>query len=962
MFKLVIGKARSGKTAIISEEIREKVLNKQGNVLMIVPEQFSHECEKELCSRCGDTLSLYARVTSFKYLTTTLQSMYGGAAGDFLDNGGRLLCMALAARNVAPRMQTFIDAARSPELQNSLLSAVDEMKSADISPEMLLEGSEKLRGDLAKKISDLAVILEAYNSVVENGHADPSDTMVIMAKQIEKHGFGKGKYIYIDGFSSFTIAEMYIIRALIKTGADVTMCLTMDSIENGDEIFTPARVTALELLNDAKSFGVATQIQTIEGGKSLGWFRLALCSSLGEECECAAMRCLNLIKEENCRYRDIAIAIRGFDDYKAVLQSVFQKYGIPLLISERNSIASRPLPTMISCAYDIILGGWNSDDVISFIGTGLAPFDMDEADELTHNLALRRILEREKPLYLKDFEKSSRKAETASEHVQALATLLEDMCLSEKFEEKGDAFPEYLQMWDLVSEILEQFNAILGDSKMDADEFSRLIRLMLSKYDIGLLPASVDSVSAGDFDRMRKRNIKHLIVLGASEDRLPMAVSDSGIFTSDEKEELFKIGMVKNIEIEESLWRESFLIYNCLNLPSESIFYTFTGKPSSIFPKEVHWFRFEPEKVKNSYLDYLRRCDEMKMEELDLRANALRGRLSQKSVESLYGKDISISASKADQFYSCRYAYFCNYGLKAKKWEKEELTAAEYGTFVHYVLEHVIRDGMSTKKAIEKYVHENMNDLKDKSERYVYLFNRLENDVERIVDDAVAELSGSKFKAEAFEYKLPGYGIADRIDSWEHEGKKYLRVVDYKTGVKKFELMDIWNGKNMQMLMYLDALKKDNPDVEAAGIMYIPARDTYISSPGNIDDEELEKSRKKNLKRSGLVLDDINVRKAWEMSDEKVYTPSGDGASKEQFDILYNHIQRKLSEMTDEIKKGSIEANPYKKASNHSACEYCDFASTCGFTDGENGESIRNLEKMKDDEVWEKMMEVENNE
>jgi hypothetical protein len=103
---------------------------------------------------------------------------------------------------------------------------------------------------------------------------------------------------------------------------------------------------------------------------------------------------------------------------------------------------------------------------------------------------------------------------------------------------------EYRQLWELTVGALEQCDGILGDSVLDYTQFGRLFTLMLSKYDIGTIPVSLDRVTAGDFDRNRRRDVRHLIVLGASDDRLPMAEEAGGIFSPDERQRLLELDLV----------------------------------------------------------------------------------------------------------------------------------------------------------------------------------------------------------------------------------------------------------------------------------------------------------------------------------------------------------------------------------------------------------------------------------
>ena len=93
MLRILYGTAGTGKSAAIMDEIRRGADNGERYILL-VPEQYSHEAERELCAVCGDGLSLYAEVLSFTGLAREISSECGGAANEYLDKGGSLLGMA----------------------------------------------------------------------------------------------------------------------------------------------------------------------------------------------------------------------------------------------------------------------------------------------------------------------------------------------------------------------------------------------------------------------------------------------------------------------------------------------------------------------------------------------------------------------------------------------------------------------------------------------------------------------------------------------------------------------------------------------------------------------------------------------------------------------------------------------------------------------------------------------------
>ncbi|MDO4982641.1 MAG: PD-(D/E)XK nuclease family protein [Eubacteriales bacterium] len=1100
MLRLIIGKAGTGKTSAIIEEIRCAVENKTGKRIMLVPEQYSHEAERELCRRCGDTLSLYAEVFSFTGLARRIRSQLGGSAEEYLDKGGRLLCMSLALSAVGSRLKVYSAAARNSELQSELLDAIDELKSACIGTEKLLEIAESCDDALGDKLADLALIYEAFEGAVANGHADPADMLTLLAAQIPDCELSADSHIYIDGFIDFTAQQINVITALMKKSVNVTVCLTVDDMNGDNEIFELSRRAARQLSETAKEMGVEVGISVSDKewnkNDSLGFYcdklfsysaadyggesavSLYRAENMTQECELAAAKALELVRDKNCRWRDIAVAVRGFDDYAGVLSDVFERYGVPLYINKKTELLSRPLPLMTSLVYDIIHRGWDTDDVISYMHTGLSGLSASECDILEGYIfkwqlragawmrtddwnqhpdgygceydddakeRLREInsVRRRFSAPILNFHKRMGLADTAEGQCSALAGFYSDLKLPELLEKRAaeleeagqsERAREYQQLWGLIVSALEQTAAILGDRPMNGEEFSKLFTLMLSKYDIGTIPVSLDRVSAGDFDRMRRRSIKHLIVLGACDTRLPRSDEAGGVFTDSERRRLSELDLTLGADGDGELWREFSLIYHCFTLPSDTLTlcYSTAGedgaalRPAFVFNRAAALFGMEAQKVntekvrmsaeapalllasrgikggsgaENAAREYFEKKDAKRCEALKNAAEMQRGNLSPKAVRALYGDRLRLSASRIDKFASCKFSYFCQYGLKAKPYEPAGFKPPEIGTFMHYVLENLAREvkelggfkkvsdeeiGRLTDKYVEKYVQEELNDFREKSARFVHLFRRLCRDVRTVAADTAAELRRSDFQPLDFELNFGDAqkfrpvelgdgetsmtltGVADRVDGWLHDGKLYLRVVDYKTGRKKFSLSDVWYGMGLQMLLYLFALEADGKElygheIVPAGVMYLPARNALLSAEGDISGEEASEARHKELRRSGLVLDDAGVLNAWENGEDKLYIPvkfkkgepsTDDVASLERLGILSNHIRENLSEMARELKRGSIAADPYYRGQQENACMNCDYFDVCHFSDGENGEHCRYLSRLRPDRVW----------
>lgn len=1103
MLHILYGRAGTGKTAVLMEQICAAADPRRGGQILLVPEQYSHEAERELCRVCGDGVSLYAEVLSFTGLSRRVADELGGSRDPLLDQGGRLLCMARALSQIASRLKLFGGAANRAQMQQTLLDTVDELKTACVTPEALEAAAAQCGGYLGEKLSDLSLILAAYDAVAANGHADPSDRLTRLAGQIADSTVVKG-HIYLDGFSDFTRQELLVLRALLVCGAEVTVCLTLDTLDGGSEIFGAERRTARTLLAmaqelDVQREAIALPAQDVGKAQPLRILEQQLFSytsqifedpapaislfradSAAAECELAAAHALTLVRKTGCRWRDIAVAVRGFDDYRSALERMFAHYGVPLYFAQRTDLMQKPLPALISTAYDILTGGWDGEDVIAYLRTGLAGLTTPEIDLLENytllwsvrgtmwtrpapwrqhpdgygepytdetNVRLAELdrLRREVVRPLLALESAANEATTAAAQAMALADFLETLNLAARLDtlaqqlradNRAALAAEYEQIWDILVRSLEQFAAILGDTEMDAEGFSRLFLLMLSRYDIGTIPVALDRVTAGDFDRMRRRGIRHLIVLGASDDRIPRAGEPTGIFSADERRALLELDLDLGGGRDDDLWREYGLVNSCISLPNETLTVVSPAfdrsgepvRPSFLMARIAQLFGTPTQAVDLTALKlnahapalelaahclhggtdaravaanaYFREACPETLDTLQKSATQLRGSLSPESVQSLYGKKLRLSASRADRFASCRYAYFLQYGLKAKARQPATFSPPEIGTFFHYVLQHVAGDvnaagGFSTvtdealagitDRYVQQYIHETLNDFQEKTPRFIYLFQRLTHSVQQVVTDMAQELRASDFQPLDFELNfsdpneiapvtlsdgettLTMSGVADRVDGWLHDGRLYLRVIDYKTGKKAFSLSDVWYGMGLQMLLYLFALERTGQaryghEIVPAGVLYVPARDVLVSAPGDLTDEEIAQKRASAVRRSGLILSDPDVLQAMEHGGTPRYLPvkfnrsgeaTGDAlANAEQLGALSRHIRETLLELARELRQGSITADPYYRSQQDTACAYCDYLDICHFAAGTDGDHHRVIEKLPATKVW----------
>lgn len=167
--------------------------------------------------------------------------------------------MALAVDGLSSRLRVYGAARRRPEMQLLLLRAVDEMKTSCVSAEELFSAASTCGGSLGDKLSDMALIAEAYDAVAANGRADPADRLTRLAESLPGAGFGENSSVYIDGFIDFTAQERRVVEALLRIGASVTVCLTLSEDDAENEAFAPSRTAARRLRDMAKTLGAETE-------------------------------------------------------------------------------------------------------------------------------------------------------------------------------------------------------------------------------------------------------------------------------------------------------------------------------------------------------------------------------------------------------------------------------------------------------------------------------------------------------------------------------------------------------------------------------------------------------------------------------------------------------------------------------------------------------------------------------
>lgn len=607
--------------------------------------------------------------------------------------------------------------------------------------------------------------------------------------------------------------------------------------------------------------------------------------------------------------------------------------------------------------------------------------------------------------------------------------------MEQKFQEKGELAlaKEYAQIYRIVLELFDKFVELLGDEQISLKEYCDLLDAGLEEAKVGVIPPSLDQVVIGDVERTRIKNIKALFFVGANDTLLPGNASARGILSERDREQFLKGNIALSPGPKEEAYIQKFYLYMNLTKPSEYLYLSWSkvsGDGKSLRPAylisdirrlfpglrtvdEEKWAMAETEltrktgilKVAEGIRDrrsgvdgdwkelytWFWRDDKSKetLEEI-LDAGFLRREypeLGPERAKQLYPDPDRVSVTRMEQFASCAYAHFLSYGLRLSDRAEYSFEAMDLGNIAHQSLERFSRKADREKMRWEDLPEELRNELIDESveesvidygntvlfssARNEYMIARIKRLIRRSVWALTKQLEKGDFVPGGYEMKF-GSGKIDRIDICEDDEGVYVKVTDYKTGMKSFDITALYHGLQMQLPVYLNAAlaveKRKYPDKEIipAGIFYYRIQDPVVDRKES--DEDVEKSILKELRLDGLVNGDEKVISHLERNliGSSLLIPVGrnkDGTLSKNsralpgdtFRAVLKYAQEKEKKICAEIRAGEVSAAPYEMGGD-TGCDYCVYRDICGFDIRIEGCKYRRLEKYSMEEVIAKVM------
>ena len=613
--------------------------------------------------------------------------------------------------------------------------------------------------------------------------------------------------------------------------------------------------------------------------------------------------------------------------------------------------------------------------------------------------------------------------------------------MEREFQEKGELAlaKEYAQIYRIVLELFDKFVELLGDEQISLKEYCDLLDAGLEEAKVGVIPPSLDQVVIGDVERTRIKNIKALFFVGANDTLLPGNAGAGGLLSERDREQFLSGDIALSPGPKEEAYIQKFYLYMNLTKPSEYLYLSWSkvsGDGKSLRPaylisdvrrlfpglrtvdeekrameeteltrktgilKVAEGVRDRRSGVDSSWKElytWFQRDQKSRdaLEEI-LDAGFLRReypKLGPERARQLYPDPDRVSVTRMEQFTSCAYAHFLSYGLRLSDRQEYSFEAVDLGNIAHQSLERFSRKADREKMRWEEMPEKLRDELIDESveesvidygntvlfstARNEYMIARIKRLIRRSVWALTRQLEKGDFVPGGYELKF-GSGKIDRIDICEDDECVYVKVTDYKTGMKSFDITALYHGLQMQLPVYLNAAldveKRKYPDKEIipAGIFYYRIQDPVVDRKDN--DEDVEKSILKELRLDGLVNGDEKVISHLErdLTGSSLLIPVGrnkDGSLSKNsralpgdtFRAVLKYAQEKEMKIRDEISSGEVSAAPYEMGGD-TGCDYCPYRDICGFDIRIDGCGYRRLEKYSMEEAVAKMMlETERN-
>ena len=617
-FRIIYGKSGSGKTTEIFKEIKEKIKDKN-KIYIVVPEQFSFSAENHLLETIDGNSSINAEVLTLSRMADRVIQEVLGNVTSHLSKIGKSMIVYDAIDSLKKNMNFLRSSDKNLELA---LRMITEFKKHNVNYKMLKDTIEKVDDKyLQLKLTDTKNILEKYQKRIEGNYIDEADRLDLLAQNIELVDFFNDAVIYIDEFAGFTPNEYQIIEKLCTLAKEITVTICTDSLEkvdNMDEsIYYFNKITAEKLLEIAERNGcfidridmgepkkfLSKELQNLE--KSIysvsptKWedetedISIFSAQTPMSEIENVAKTILKLVKEDEYRFRDIAVVCANIDTYSSLIRSIFVQYYIPVFIDEKRDLNQNIIVQYLLSIFEIFSNNFSKEAVFNYLKIGFSDIENDDIFKLENyctkwgikhnkwkndftyginddNKEEIEYLNRLRKQIIEPLLKLRSKFGTVKETTKAVYEFMQEQQIEGKIntkiselQELGqiDLANEYIASYKIILDIFDEMVLIFGEEKLSVAKYMQILKTGLKNSELGKIPGTQDQVIVGDVERSRSHKVDTIFIIGLNDGSFPSINKAEGFFGDKDREILKQDGIELANGTIENLYEENFNIY-----------------------------------------------------------------------------------------------------------------------------------------------------------------------------------------------------------------------------------------------------------------------------------------------------------------------------------------------------------------------------------------------------------------
>jgi len=643
--RFIFGRAGSGKSKFCLENIKKSVLDNKDDkkIIYLVPEQFTFQADKNLVYTLGEKGIHKVQVLSFTRMAQVVLGEVGGITRLHMKSSGRNMLIYKILDEVKDKLKVFSRASKQQGFVDIMSDIISEFKRYNINPEELNIVLTQINDNevLKDKIQDISLVFQKFEEYLHKNYIDTEDELMLLVEKLKETSVYDGAEIWIDEFSTFTPLQYSVIEQLFLKCRRVNITLTTDCLINGGnadstDVFMPIKNTENKIVNIAVKnnipyekpicldgeipfrFKESKEIAHLEkyffkfpyniynkNTKDISIFRGL---NMYSEIRNTASNIIRLVRDENLRFKDIAVVTRDLGSYEKLVEAIFTEYNIPYFIDKRRDINSNPLIILLNSVMEIFTKNWSYESVFRYLKTGLIDIEREEIDIIENYVLSNGIrgkkwfedewnysfeynfhnIEKEEenfqkindiknkiatPLIkLQDNIKGKKKVKEICTNIYEFLVeirageKIENFVLKFEREKQLDLANEYSQVWNVVMDLLSQLVEVLGEEEVKLEEFIKIMRIGINEYDVGVIPASLDEVLVGDIERVKSHEVSAIFIIGVNDGVFPKISDEEGILSDKDRENLKTLGIELAGDTKSQAFEEQFLIYRALTI------------------------------------------------------------------------------------------------------------------------------------------------------------------------------------------------------------------------------------------------------------------------------------------------------------------------------------------------------------------------------------------------------------